>query len=203
MSLADLIDRINRGLPARPEPNDANVTPHESADIDSESGERLPQLPRYPEKGSRRKAFIHADVTPVTPVTPIKNKSEHQSYEFPMSEGEESLIRQWLAQIGEHDPQTLADVVHTCQIDLLSRDYHLRQAWDQVTDDSIHCADCSHLQDDGQCTGVPIGVMPRGGRYWKPDQTIKRRCKYFLTKPPADTNVATATHTKQPRHTPT
>jgi len=197
MSIADLIDRLNRGLPARSNPEQANVFCRNSADIDRKSTQKLPLLPRYPKAGSRRKAFIHAGVTPVTSVTPQKNKSGSEGYEFPMSEGEESLIRQWLAQIGEHDPQTLAEVIHTCQIDLLSRDYHLRQAWEEVTDDRINCTDCSHLQDDGQCTGVPIGVMPRGGRYWQPDQTIKRRCKYFLTKPPADTNVVNC-DTNQP-----
>jgi len=128
-----------------------------------------------------RKANTGAGCNAVTEVT-HKSDDSGGEYEFPMPDQEESLIRQWLAQVGEHDRQTVEQVIRACNMDLLSRDFHLRQAWEHLSEDRVTCMQCANRQRDGHCHGVPAGQFPRGSQYWRPDPNIKRRCHYFMVK---------------------
>ena len=106
-----------------------------------------------------------------------KAQTEHT---FP--ENEESLIRQWLAFVGEEDPETIAHIMACCRHNLLDRDYFLRRAYEEIPEPTMRaCRGCRHLKA-GQCDEVPLYEMPRAQERWRPDPNILRRCYYFTPK---------------------
>ena len=118
-----------------------------------------------------------AVVATVASSSAAATETEHA---FP--ENEASLVRQWLAFVGEEDPETIAYVMACCRHNLLDRDYFLRRAYEEIPEPTMRaCRDCRHLKA-GQCDEVPLYEMPRAQECWRPDPTILRRCYYFTPK---------------------
>lgn len=63
------------------------------------------------------------DAIAAEPYEPTKRRPDK-----PLSVTSETLLRQWLAMIGETDADTINDLLHTCQVDADAREYFIRLA---------------------------------------------------------------------------
>ena len=99
---------------------------------------------------------------------------------------DEMSIRTWLAGIGEHDRETVADVIKRCRVNAEVRAYFLELASDKAkgvawNDDRIRCQDCLNLSFAGICLlACPAGpVIAQKG--YKPID-LPHRCECFKRK---------------------
>lgn len=119
-----------------------------------------------------------ATVTPLDDPKPQANS---------MTANNEKLIRQWLAFIGEINPENLDDVLQQCQTDSTALRYFLQRAQEipqpiAFDDDRRHCHQCKNLAIGGRCLAAARGEMANASRYYKPVDDIPRRCLNYAPK---------------------
>lgn len=126
----------------------------------------------------------------------VVNEPRHQASSdlvkaaHPLSSHAEQLIRAWLAQIGEMDPELIAEVMAKCRTDAAALDYFTARAEEtpSVTQrpTTVTCTSCRHFQRIdhphlGHCGGgepEPIGGLwdtdPRSSSRWQPANEQQR-----------------------------
>jgi hypothetical protein len=106
----------------------------------------------------------------------------------PLAFDEETLIREWLAQIDETDRSTIDEVIHQCQIDATARSYFIDVAEADKSqkqlsaiafdDDRRTCYQCLNL------TGLRRSAAKRdemkASRNYEPIRYMRQRCEGYL-----------------------
>lgn len=101
----------------------------------------------------------------------------------PMTFGEETAIRAWLALIEETDPATIAKVISQCLRDADARDYFIQQAAaelpkpDPFPDDRRTCDQCANLIAR-RCQAAKRGEIV-ASRNYEPIRDLPRRCEGY------------------------
>lgn len=102
---------------------------------------------------------------------------------LPLAANEVATVRGWLAYIGENDPDTVAEVIASCQKDLEARRYFIAQAASaqakvgHATDDRRTCEQCANLFDR-RCQAAKRGEIFASRRY-EPIRDLLRRCEGY------------------------
>ena len=101
----------------------------------------------------------------------------------PMSLGEESAIRAWLAHIEESDPATIADLLEKCRTDADARGYFIGRAAEvsrptAFDDDRRRCDQCANLTGRGLCLAAGRGEIV-ASRTYEPIRDLLRRCEGY------------------------
>ena len=105
-----------------------------------------------------------------------------------MTANDEKLIRQWLAHIGEINPENIDDVLRQCKTDTTAFQYFLLRAHEIPQpiafddDDRRHCHQCKNLAIGGRCLAAARGEMANAGKHYKPADDIPRRCLNYAPK---------------------
>ena len=105
----------------------------------------------------------------------------------PMSPGEESAIRAWLAHIEESDPAIIADLLEKCRTDADARSYFIGRAaevprpWG-IDDDRRHCDQCANLTGRGLCLAARRGEIV-ANRIYTPVRDLLHRCEGYAPGP--------------------
>ncbi len=114
----------------------------------------------------------YPDAVAAKPFVPVIRRPE-----APLSAVEELAIRQWLAQIGETDPLTIAEAIDRCRREADSRETFLRVAYaalppPDLSDDRRLCLQCRNLTGTRCLAWRQIGAGPR----YEPFLDQKLRC---------------------------
>ena len=101
----------------------------------------------------------------------------------PMLAEEEKAVRDWLAQINETDPATIAEVIGQCQRDADARDYFTGRAAAELPksalfpDDRRTCDQCANLIAR-RCQAARRGEIV-ASRNYEPIRDLPRRCEGY------------------------
>lgn len=99
---------------------------------------------------------------------------------------QEAAVSAWLAQIGETDPATIAEVLTACRRDADARDYFTGRAAAELPkpspypDDRRTCDQCANLIA-GRCQAAKRGEIVASWDY-KPIRDIPRRCEGYAAR---------------------
>jgi hypothetical protein len=105
----------------------------------------------------------------------------------PMTPGEESAIRVWLAHIEETDPAIIADLLDKCRTDADARGYFIGRAAEvphplAFDDDRRRCDQCANLTGRGVCLAARRGEIV-ASRTYEPVRDLPRRCEGYGPRP--------------------
>ena len=124
----------------------------------------------------------HPDAVAAEPFTPTIRQAS-----APMTAGEETAIRAWLALIEETDPAIIAEVIGQCQRDADARDYFTGRATvdnlqknrsDAAFDDDRRtCDQCANLIAR-RCQAAKRGEIV-ASRNYEPIRDLPRRCEAY------------------------
>jgi len=105
----------------------------------------------------------------------------------PMTPGEESAIRAWLAHIEETDPAIIAHLLDKCRTDTDARGYFIGRAAEvprplAFDDDRRRCDQCVNLTGRGICLAARRGEIAASPTY-EPVRDLPHRCAGYAPKP--------------------
>jgi hypothetical protein len=105
----------------------------------------------------------------------------------PLTAAEESALQRWLAQIGETDVPTVAEVLRKCRSDADAREYFLTKAGvlrsNDPGDDRVRCTECRNFTYSGVCSiARPGGDVSAQVGYRPAGATMLQRCVGYESK---------------------
>ena len=106
---------------------------------------------------------------------------------MPMSPGEESAIRAWLAHIEETDPAIIAHLLDQCRTDADARGYFIGRSAEvprptAFDDDRRRCDQCANLTGRGLCLAARRGEIV-ASRTYEPVRDLLHRCEGYAPRP--------------------
>ena len=104
----------------------------------------------------------------------------------PMTAGEGSAVRAWLAHIEETDEAIIAHVLDKCRTDADARYYFIRRPEElprpvAFDDDRRRCDQCANLTGGGLCLAARRGEIV-ASRNYEPIRDLPRRCEGYAPK---------------------
>ena len=130
------------------------------------------EIGRFPDSTRAEVLALYPDAVAAEPFVPVIRRPS-----TPLTAVEELAIRQWLAQIGETDPLTIAEAIDRCRREADSRETFLRVAYaalppPDLSDDRRLCLQCRNLSGARCLAWRQIGAGPR----YEPFLDQKLRC---------------------------
>ena len=130
---------------------------------------------------------------PATETNPSATGSPLQtSMPMPGRLRELTLIRTWLASIGETNEAIVEEVLTRCERHpdalryFLGRSGEITAGRSGVVDDRVTCRTCSQLRTEGLCLAAARGELRGCAKHYRPLPDRRQRCEGYQPKPGLD-----------------